>query len=45
QRVLDAMENPEADLNLDNIDVTLPSPVTEASTPKRRKIAQGMLFG
>lgn len=45
QRVLDAMENPEADLNLDNIDVTLPPPVTEAPTPKRRKIAQGMLFG
>lgn len=45
QRVLDALDNPEANLHLDNIDVTLPTPAAETPKPKRRKEAQGALFG
>ena len=45
QKVLDALENPEADLHLDNINVTLPPPVAAAPIPKRRKSVQGTLFG
>ena len=45
QRVLDALGNPEANLHLDNTDVALPIPLAEALTQKRRKKAQGTLFG
>ena len=45
KRVLDALKNPEANLHLDNIDVAPPTPTAETPTPKRRKEAQGVLFG
>ena len=45
QKVLGALESPEANLHLDNIDVTLLAPVPEIPAPKRRKASQGALFG
>lgn len=45
QKMLGVLEHPEANLHLDNINVTLPTPETETPTPKRRKKAQGALFG
>jgi site-specific DNA-methyltransferase (cytosine-N4-specific) len=46
QRVLDALDSPEANLSLDNITVTLPAPPAEETpAPKRGKAAQGGLFG
>jgi DNA modification methylase len=44
QRVLDALENPEANLYLENIDVTLPIPEADTPTPKRKKVVQDTLF-
>jgi len=45
QRVLGALENPEANLHLENIEVTLPISAAETPPPKRSKEDQGALFG